>query len=396
MPQFRNILPRILEGFIISVLMSPVILSSSEHKSYEHVENLIYRYSYAMDPDQQEDKLLITDLPKLYSDALETHAAEQSGAVDSKIACTLLTGVFKNYANIIKDKLANSKLPYISKKYVSSTANWSTWLLEITLEKGLYNFTGARVCDDDTKSPLELACVLMLHKPMLMLISQGVHDTEELYNCLLLCTVNSDVEGFDIIWHHLCLIYQCSNGCQVARKPIVGTIVNKALRDIQLSIFDVAHFHCKKSHLCIMIDYLCKTLCHDLCSRQFTDVISTFLSYRVELSNKVHEQQLSCPYGYMYIIYGYHGWRTGFTTETGKCQIPSVNIRQLNKEMLELFADIKQPLVIKGVGQDWTLLAKWTRRHLQKHFKFIEVLVCELYLDDYLTFLFANFQAKFH
>lgn len=358
---------------IILVLTSPFDLSTTEQTSYEHVVQLINRYAYTMDPEQPEDKSLINDLPKLYSNALETHAAEQSGAVDSKIACVLLTGVFKNYANIIKDKLAMGKLSYVSKKSVTSTANWSTWLLEITLEKGLYNFTGARVCDGNTKTPLELACSLMLHKPVVMLIRLGVHDTEQLYNCLLLSVVNSDIEGFDIVWRELNLIQQYRDSCEVAKKTTAVTVLSKALRNIQLSILDVAYFQCKKSHLCIMFNHVCKVLCNGLCSQRLTDIFSTS---HFMLSNKFHEQQLSCPYGYMHIINGYHGWRTGFTIETDKCEIPSVDIRQLSEEILEMFIGIKQPLLIKGVGQDWKLSTKWTRRHLQKHYGGIEVLVC--------------------
>ena len=165
--------------------------------------------------------------------------------------------------------------------------------------------------------------------------------------------------------------YQCRNSCGIITKNISGTILSKALRNIYLSTSDVAHFHCKKSNNCIMFDYMCKVLCHDLCSHQLADVLST--SYHVELTG---EQQLSCLYSYMYVINGYHGWRTGFTMETGKCQIPSVDIGQLSEEMLQVFAGIKQPLVIKGVGTNWNLSTKWTKRYLQKQFGSIEVLVC--------------------
>ena len=357
---------------VISIIISRFVITSSERTSYEHVVQFISRYEYAMDPEQREDKLLITDLPKLYGDALKTHAAGQGGAVDGKIACSLLIGIFRNYANIIKDQLASSKSPFLSKKYVASAANWSTRLLEITLEQShLYNFT-TRSCDDNTKTPPELACSLMLHKPMIMLISQGVYDREQLYNCLLLCTANNDIEGFDIIWNELYDNHQYRNSCDIVMKNISGIILSKALGNIYLSTLDVAHFHCTKSNNCIMFDHMCEMVCHDLCTQQLTDPLST--SYHVELTD---EQQLSCPYSYMHVINGYHGgWRTGFTMETDKCQIPSVDIGRLSEEMLQLFAGIKQPLVIKGVGTNWNLSTKWTRRYLQKHFGSIEVLVC--------------------
>ena len=363
---------------VILILVSPFILTltSSEITSYEYLLQLITRYEYAMDPEQREDKSLITDLPKLYSDALKIHAAEQGGALDGNIVCALLIGIFKNHANIIKDQLAVSKSPYFSKKFVASTANWPTWLLEITLEQSLYNLT--RECDDNTKTPVELACSLMLHRSMVMLTKQGACNTdlEQLYNCLLLCTVNSDVEGFDIIWNKL---YKHDsyhgNSCGIVRKNISGTILSKALKDIYLSSLEVAYFQCKKSN-CIMFDHMCKVLCHDLCSQQLPDPLSTITSYHIELSDTHHEQQLSCPHSYMHIINGYHGWRTGFTMETDKCQIPLVDIGQLSEEMLQLFAGIKQPLVIKGVGTDWNVSTKWTRKYLQKHFGSIEVLVC--------------------
>ena len=207
-----------------------------------------------------------------------------------------------------------------------------------------------------------------------MLIIQGEYDTEQLYNCLLLCTANSDKEGFDIILNKLYDSHH-RNSCGIVRKNISATIWSKALRNIYLSSLDVAHFHCKKSNICIMFDHMCKVLCHDLCSQQLTDVLSA--SY-IELSDTHHEQQLNCPNSYMHIINGCHGWRTGFTMETDKCQIPSVDIGQLSEEMLQLFAGIKQPLVIKGVGTDWNVSTKWTRRYLQKHFGSIEVLVCTL------------------
>lgn len=366
---------------ILMMILSPFVITSSEQTSYERLVQFISRYEYAMDPEQREDELLITDLPKLYSDALKAHAVEHDGAIDSKITCALVTGVFRNYANVIKDQLASSKSPYLSKKYVASAANWSTRLLEITLEQShLYNFT-TRSCDDNTKTPLELACSLILHRPMVMLIRQGVYDREQLYNCLLLCTANSDIEGFDIIWNELHNDYQYSNSCSIVMKNISGTILSKALRNIYLSTLDVAHFHCKKSKNCIMFDHMCEVLCHDLCSQQLTSLLS-MTSYHVGLTD---EQQLSCSYSYIHVINGYHGWRTGFTMETHKCQIPSVNIGQLSEELLQLFASIKQPVVIKGVGTNWNLSTKWTRRYLQKHFGSIEVLVCHIICNKYLV-----------
>ena len=98
-----------------------------------------------MNPEQPEDESIITNLPKLYSDALKIYAVEQGGAIN-KIICVLLIGIFKNYANIIKGHLASSKSPYVSKKFVASTANWSTWLLEVTLDgSGLHNYLTAAV-----------------------------------------------------------------------------------------------------------------------------------------------------------------------------------------------------------------------------------------------------------
>jgi len=80
----------------------------------------------------------------------------------------------------------------------------------------------------------------------MILSRQGVDDLEELYNYLLLCLVNSDIEGFDMIWKKICHVQQqCS--CEVIRKMIPGTILSKALRNINLSMLDVAHFHCKRS-----------------------------------------------------------------------------------------------------------------------------------------------------
>ena len=209
-----------------------------------------------------------------------------------------------------------------------------------------------------------------------MLITQAVHDTEQLYNCLLLCTINSDVEGFNIIWDKLNNIHWYQNSCESVKKNISGTVLSKALRNIRLSCLDVAYFHCKRSATCVMFDHMCKVLCHDLWLQQLTDAITTITSsYHVDLRDTDHEQ--SCCYSYMHIINGYHGWRTGFTMETDKCQIPSLDIRQLSEEVLELFAGIKQPLVIKGVGSDWNLSTKWTRKYLQKHFGSVEVLVRE-------------------
>ena len=281
-----------------------------------------------------------------------------------------MIGIFKNYANIIKDHLASSKSPYVSKKFVASTANWSTWLLEVTLdESGLHNYISQQQCDDNTKTPLELACSLMLHKPMVLLTSQELYDVEQLYNCLLLCTINSDIEGFNIILSK----FHGNNSCEVIKKNCSGAVLSRTLRNIYLSSFDVAHFHCKRSNNCIMYDYVCGTLrCHQLCSHQLTDMLS---AHYTELSDTHHEQQLFCPYDYVNVISGYHGWRTGFTMETDKCEIPSVDIRQLGEEMLKLFSGIKQPLVIKGVGSDWNLSIKWTRKYLQKYFGSIEVLV---------------------
>jgi len=69
---------------------SLIALNKTEQAPYEYLVQLISRYGYAMNPEHCEDKSLITDLPKLYSDALETHAAEQGGAIDSEITCTLL------------------------------------------------------------------------------------------------------------------------------------------------------------------------------------------------------------------------------------------------------------------------------------------------------------------
>ena len=361
---------------IIIISVSLVLFPfTAEQTSYEQLEHLINRYAYAMDPEEPGDKSLITDLPNLYSDALETYAAKESGAMNGKIACLLLIGIFKNYANIIKDKLATSEFPHISTNYVASTANWSTWLLEITLEKArekdLDIFTiKKRVCDEDTKTPLELACALMLHRPMEILTGLGEYDTEQLYNCLLLSTVSSDTKGFDIIWQQLCHIHQCTNGCKVARKTTGGAVLSKGLRNIRLSILDVAYFQCKRAHLCIMFEHLCRVLCHALCSQQFADVVMS------TLDNRFYEQQLICPYGYMHVIHGYHGWRTGFTMETSNCQVPSVDISQLSEGMLELFVGIKQPLLIKGVGGSWKLFTKWTRKHLQDNFGTLEVLVC--------------------
>jgi len=358
----------ILQGLIFGILitlMSLIVLTKTEQTSYEYLVQFISRYEYAMDPENREDKSLITDLPKLYSDALETHAAEQGGAINSAITCTLLIAISSNYANMIKDKLATSKFPYISKKYVESTGNWSTWLLEITLQKGFFNIA-TRVCDG--KTPLELACSLMLHKPMMILSRHGVDDLEELYNCLLLCLVNSDVEGFDMIWKKICHVQQCS--CEVMRKIIPGTILSKVLRNINLSMLDVAYFHCKRSGMCIMFNHICNELCHGVCEQ--LGIAS--IPYHNELIN--NEWHLSCANSYLNVINSYHGWRTGFAMETDKCQIPSVNIGQLNEEMLELFASIKQPLVIKGVGQDWKLSTKWMRKYLQKHYGAVDVLVC--------------------
>ena len=101
--------------FIISVSLV-LFPFTAEQTSYEQLEHLINRYAYAMDPEEPGDKSLITDLPNLYSDALETYAAKESGAMNGKIACLLLIGIFKNSANIIKDKLATSEFPYISPK----------------------------------------------------------------------------------------------------------------------------------------------------------------------------------------------------------------------------------------------------------------------------------------
>ena len=364
------------DTLIMLVILLPFTVATAEQTSlYQQLEELINRYAYAMDPEEPEDKSLITDLPKLYSDALEAHAAEQSGAMDRKIACLLLIGIFKNYANIIKDKLATSKLPYVSTKYVTLTSNWSTRLLEITLEKARQEdlnifASNKRVCDEETKTPLELACALMLHRPMVMLTEQGEYNREQLYNCLLLSTVNSDTEGFDIIWRELCGIHQCTDNCTVVRKTAAGTTLSTGLRNYQLSISDVAYFQCKRANLCIMLEHLCKVLCHVLCSQQLADVVmSTF-------GNKFYGQQLSYHHGYMHVIHSYHGWRTGFTMETSECHIPSVDISELSEEMLELFVGIKLPLLIKGAGQGWKLFTKWTRKHLQKHFGALEVLVC--------------------
>jgi len=57
--------------------------------------------------------------------------------------------------------------------------------------------------------------------------------------------------------------------------------------------------------------------------------------------------------------------------ETEKCEIPSVDIRQLSKEVLELFSGIKQLLVIKGVGSNWNL----SKKLFTKIFWILEVLV---------------------
>ena len=379
----------------VSILMLPLVLTITECQTsyenvaplgasaeigsdYERLIQLMNYYTYAMDPEKQEDKSLITDLPNLYSDVLEAYTAKQGGAIDDEILCHLLIAIFKNYANIIKDKLSKGKFPHVSKKYVESTSNWSIQLLDITLQKGFT--TTQRVCDKKTRTPLELACSLMLHRPLMMLTEHGVHDIEQLYNCLLLTTVNSDVEGFDIIWRELCHVQQCQDGCKVISKTIPTTaIFGKAARNINLSIIDVANFHCKKSHSCIMLDHICNALCYDACSLQLWDVLSAFTSHHIKWSDH-HQRQLSCPHSYKHIINGCHGWRTGFVMETDACQIPSVNIGQLSEEMLEFFAAIKQPLVIKGVGQDWDLSTKWTKKYLQRHFGDIEVLVRMCYI----------------
>lgn len=371
MTQLRNTRCLLLT-VIISVIMWPFVLTKTEHTTYEHVVQLINRYAHAMDPEQQEDKLLMNDLPELYFDALETHAAEQGGVIDSNIVCALLVGIFKNYANIIKDKLALGKSPYISKKFIASTANWSTRLLEITLEKSFHHNLTIRVCDNNTKTPLELACYLMLHKPMMMLLAR--QGAGQLYNCLLLSTVNSDVEGFDLIWQELCHAHGCADSCEVTKKTTDAIMLSKGLRNIQLSSYDVACFQCKRSNLCIMLDHMCKVLCHDLCSQHYNDVISQVILSYVRVNGYFYEH-LSCHYGYKHIVNGYHGWRTGFVMETDKCQIPVIDIGQLSEEMLEMLSSIKQPIIIKGVGKDWRLSTKWTRRYLQKHHGAVEVLV---------------------
>ena len=67
---------------IILITTTLFVIITSKKTSYELLVELTNRYEYAMNPEQPEDESIITNLPKLYSDALKIYAVEQGGAVD--------------------------------------------------------------------------------------------------------------------------------------------------------------------------------------------------------------------------------------------------------------------------------------------------------------------------
>jgi len=337
-----------------------------EQVTYQNVlVQLIDQFTYAMDPNQVEDRLVIDNTPKLYFDAL----ANTSGGdvMNDDIICALILGIFKNYANILKDQLAaTGQSPYISKKWVESYAVWSTVLLNITLEGRYYDMNSIRCYD---KSPMELACSLMLHKVISMLLMMA--DVEQLYNCLILLAANSDIEGFDMVWRELCHRQDCNDPCEVFRRPLLGGVIS--LKDINISILDVATFHCELSNLCTILDHVILPLC-PTAAHYRAHVISTLVSKHFTTLTAT-EKCAACGLTGQYGCHAGHGWREGFLSEDNHCQFPSLHIEELTVDVLHLFAAIGQPLVIKGVGHEWRLLTKWRRHFLQEHYGTMKVLV---------------------
>jgi len=367
-------------GFVLLVVVSPCVSAVKQQVVYQNVVQLIDQFAYAMDPEQAEDKLIIHKTPKLYSDALEQYANTSRGDVmNDDVICALILGVFKNYANIIKDQLATTRnqSPFISKKWVESYAVWSTVLLNITLEGRYYDLNSIRCYD---KSPLALACSLMLHKVMSMLVVTA--DVEQLYNCLILLTTNSDIEGFGIVWKELCHQQDCSDPCEVLRQPLLGDVIS--LSNINISLLDVVMFRCELSKVCAILDHVILPLCPTAAHHR-AHVISTLISQHVTTLTTTEQCPTCSLIGVVYYgcresrdvcgCHASHGWRKGFFSEVNHCQFPSLHIEELTVNVLHLFAAIGQPLVIKGVGHDWRLLAKWRRRYLEEHYGAVTVLV---------------------
>ncbi|XP_065890131.1 uncharacterized protein [Dysidea avara] len=383
---------------ILLAVAYPCISVLEQQIAYQDVVRLIHEFTYAMDPEQTDDKPVIYDTPKLYSDALAKYSNTFRGDVmNDDVICVLILGIFKNYANIIKDQLAATR-GHVTKEWVESYAVWSTTLLNITLKERYYELNSIRCYD---KSPLELSCSLMLHKVMAILLVTGA-DVEQLYNCLILSTANSDTKGFDIVWKELCHQEDCSDACEVLRQPLPGDVIS--LRDINLSLLDVAMFQCKMSKVCTILDHVILPLC-PTAVHHGAHVISTLLSQHV---TTLTITQQCTPCNLMDVIlhgcYASHGWRVGFLSETDHCQFPSLQVEQLTVEVLHLFAAIGQPLVIKGVGHDWSLLTRWRRHYLEEHYGTMEVLggsipYGEIFQESFGTVSVAEFLTymdKFH
>lgn len=365
-----NLITKQMWCLILLVMASPcanTVLEQQIAVQYHSIVRLIHQFSYAMDPEQPDDRSLIDDTPTLYTMELRKYSDYfKDSVMKDDVICELILGVFKNYANIIKDRLgtaAEDQPPYISKSWVESYAVWSTSLLTVTLEGKYYDLTSI-TCHN--QSPLELSCSLMLHKVMSMLLVTTAN-VEQLYTCLVLLTANSDMEGFDMIWKKYCKQKDCSDPCEVFRR----SLLTGAASWRNISLLDIAMFHCEVSNVCSMLDHVILPLCPSA-THNTTHMISTWLSHV-----STPQQCTSC--GLMdVILHGCHsgqGWRKGFLLEDDHCQLPSLYVEELSVEVLQLFAAIGQPLVIKGVGRDWRLLAKWRRHHLEKYYGTVEVLV---------------------